>query len=118
MVLWVLYAVAILLYPFYWAEGENEKALERFKVVYGRCLDAHSGYWDYCWERRDTLFKETGGRTTYTDAWSRAGMRVVWMFPVALVVPPLIVYGMANAVVRLVLKTSRWVAEGFREPQS
>jgi hypothetical protein len=127
MVLWVLYVAALLFYPFYSAQVEMRQVFKFEAARYVRCMEERSQHYpgssvddnyNFCEAERKERIKDVGFWMDWIGLWQILGWHLLWFVPVVIVVLPLIVYGMLYPVIWLVVKTSRWVVEGFRESTS
>jgi hypothetical protein len=127
VIVWALYAAVILLWPFYAAEKATGEAISIAAVEYQLCLDARARangglYRDaddfkVCEaERQKSLANLHMGPWMIWkyDLGSQLGWNLLWIVPAVILIPPLIVYG----IIRLLVKTSQWVAGGFRESRA
>jgi hypothetical protein len=116
-VLWVLYGASVVLYPFY----EDEKAMDAaasFSVMtFNSCINAprnqglsYNEQLSLCSADSNNAFKSVGLGMGWKNLWRDLGWHLLWAVPVALLAPPLIVYGLTW----LLVKTALWVAKGFR----
>jgi len=126
-VVWVLSVAALLFYPFYVAQVEMHERIGYAVARYGPCMqDRHENYpgnsWEdnykFCEAEQKELTKDLGFWMGWLNLWRTLGWHVFWFVPGVVLIPPLIVYGMLYGVIWLLVKTSRWVAQGFRESRT
>jgi hypothetical protein len=122
LISWVLYSAVILLLPFYEAKKQTDSLIDIATVGYFNCIGTRRNQGDsiadverFCSAKRDEKLKNwgVGPWIVWRGLWLQLGWHSLWVVPVVLLVPPLITYG----TIRLIVKTSLWVAKGFRESQ-
>ena len=109
VILWLLYIVSVVLYPFYEDEREWPTTSLLARVEYDACMNAAKGG-DYSGNMRVCMnaFSHAGLGATWKNIWEQNGWHPLWAAPVVFLVPPLIVYG----VLWLLVKAGVSVAKG------
>jgi hypothetical protein len=101
------------------SSAEKGEAISIAAVEYQSCLDARAranGGLHQDAERQKSLADLHVGPWMIWkyDLGSQLGWNLLWIVPAAILIPPLIVYG----IIRLLVKTSHWVVGGFRESRA
>ena len=109
---WVVYGIAVLTYPLFEAKHERDQALRFDDAMYSVRDDAaRQGMGE-----QSKCFADLSAQTHHDyeihsplSIYRSVGWSLLWVFPVALTVPPLLLYGFARAIWTFVA----WVAAGF-----
>ncbi len=108
-VVWIVYALGIVTFPFFMAVYQRKEATDLAYSYYRLCEDAAAkdGH-ETCYAQLNSTLQKNqqlyGLLTSYRD-WN-----VLWAVPVALFVPPAVLYG----IVRGFIAVGSWVLRGFR----
>jgi hypothetical protein len=108
VVLWVVYGVWVIVFPVIGDLREQNAALAITNEAESLCFQDARGF-EYCskqWEAgvaRDRESHKIG------SSWTQFGWHLLWVVPVALCVPPLLLYGIIYGTVRIV----SWIVRGF-----
>ena len=125
LVVWVIYALGILTFPFFDARRDHKIAQDADGALESACfadLTSHpdatraedvngNPVVDRCWVQFEANLKRDSARYSPLSEYHDLGWHLLWIFPVALVIPPLILY----AIIRGLAALGSWIAGGFRE---
>ena len=108
-VVWIVYAFGVVAFPLFLAVQQRKDAFSLAQAYYRLCEDAPAadGH-ETCYAQLNATIKKDqelyGVLTLYRD-WN-----LLWEVPVALFVPPLIIYGCIRGLMAL----GSWIVGGFR----
>jgi hypothetical protein len=118
---WIAYAIMVLVAPFYLVGIARQEAMQRYADSYVQCIHRNdalqrtewqaqsSALWSQCERERDQIIARERLNHRPTAYYRALGWHAVWVLPLVLFVPPLIVYGLCVGIARVLL----WVRNGF-----
>lgn len=112
IILWVFYAGWVAWYPIH---DDIRRRQEAYNLT-GEVLQGCLRYADNsdCWPKYEQGMKKDKELYPIGSLWTESGWNLLWLLPTALFVPPVVLYGIIWALVKIVL----WVASGFRRPSA
>ena len=110
VLVWVIYAFAVLLYSFKWEIAERKGFKEDAKFSYERCVDSFRKSQSECMADYTSELSRINNNYGLGFIWRGFGWGLFIVIPVVLVIPPIIIYGTIWGVV----KTFLWVRQGFK----
>jgi hypothetical protein len=120
VVSWVIYAVGILLLPFWDEAKERSRAYNRALTSYQVCKNvaAERGIPEKQIEC-DNVYHARMDRDDETyrfgSEYRSMGWHAAWAVPAALFAPPLIFFVVVYGIILALVKTVNWLGKGFRE---
>lgn len=114
LIAWIIYVLFILTFPFFEANRQLKDALALAYSSHSNCVETNlrdlkpiGGCDAELKSQSDEDFKVFGPLSIYRSM----GWNLLWLVPVMIFVPPLILYGMLRGLIAL----GSWIVRGFRE---
>jgi hypothetical protein len=114
-IVWIIYAVAVLTFPFFEAARARDRAFDSDSRLFHICeniakglnKDAHQK----CDADLDANLERDAKLHSPLSLYHEIGWHMLWAFPVALTIPPAMLYG----IVRGFIAVFSWILAGFSQ---
>lgn len=107
-IIWIVYAIAVLLLPYLFALHKERQVIESDYAVFRTCPADKVQTCEV--ELQRSLDQDYRLYNPFSD-YRNAGWNLLWVIPVVLLIPPLIVLWSGYGI----FKVGRWIADGFED---